>query len=109
MPVIQFDGVGDSNKSTGDSKDLVQQGGILLTTTEKEHILSGKKLNDPHDNLAQTILKQQFPELACQKSNLLQTRKQSAEEKKEQIQTVHSRGDHWIVASSIRAACLLWL
>ena len=49
------------------------------------------------------MLKQQFPELASLKSTLLQTRKHPVEEK-EQIQIVHSRGDHWIVASSIHAA-----
>ena len=50
------------------------------------------------------MLKQQFSELAGLKSTLLQTRKHPGEEKKEQIQIVHSRGDHWIVASSIHAA-----
>ena len=36
----------------------------MLTTTDKEHILSGKKLNDLHINLAQTILKQQFSDFS---------------------------------------------
>ena len=103
-PVVQYDGVGGSTNSTGDStKDWVRQGGIVLTTTDKERILSGKKLNDLHINLAQTMLRQQFSELAGLKSTLLQTRKHPREEK-EQIQIVHSRGDHWIVASSIHAA-----
>ena len=70
--VVQLDGVGGSTNSTGYStKDWVQQGGIVLTTTDKEHILSGKKLNDLHINLAQTILKQQFSDLAGLKSTLL--------------------------------------
>ena len=99
--VVQLDGVGGSTNSTGYStKDWVQQGGIVLTITDKEHILSGKKLNDLHINFAQTILKQQFSDLAGLKSTLLQTRKHPVEEKKEQIQIVHSRGDQWIVASS---------
>ena len=102
--VIQLDGIGGSTNSTGYStKYWVQQGGIVLTTTDKEHILSEKKLNDLHINLAQTI-KQQFSDLVGLKSTLLQTRKHPVEEKKEQIQIVHSRGDHWIVASSIHAA-----
>jgi hypothetical protein len=104
--IDSLDGVGGCTNSTGDSTRhcWVRQGGIVLATTDKEHILSGKKLNDLHINLAQSMLKQQFSELAGLKSTLLQTKKHTVEEKKEQIQIVHSRGDHWIVASSIHAA-----
>ena len=54
-PVVKFDSIGEL-KETGDSaENWVQKGGIVLTTSDKQHILSGKKLNDLHINLAQTI------------------------------------------------------
>ena len=80
-----------------DTQDLV------LTIADKEHILAREKLDDRHINLAEGMLKQQFSEVAGLKSILLQAKKHPAEDQKQQIQIVHSRGDHWIVASAVFA------
>ena len=86
------------------TKVWVQLTGIALTITDKEHILAGEKLNDHHINMAQSLLKRQFSEITGLKSTLLQATKQCKEDNKLKVQIVHSRGDHWIVASTVLAA-----
>ena len=54
--------------------------------------------------MAQSLLKRQFPEIAGLRSTLLQTKEQpKGESDTNKLQIVHSRGDHWIVASTILA------
>ena len=103
VSVVVLDSVGDSTDSIGNStEEWIRQGGrVFLTAADKEHILCGKKLDDRHINFAPSMLKQQFSQLAGLRSTLLQTRKHTVEGRKQQIQTVHSKGDHWIVAFSI--------
>ena len=57
-----------------DSEKWVQLASIVLTRTDKGHILAGGKLNDLHIELAQGLLKQQFPVKSRLRSPLLQKR-----------------------------------
>ena len=85
-------------------KEWVQFGkGLVLTTADKEHILAGEKLNDRHIDFAQNILKEQFCTIRGLQSTLLQEkpRKMPTEKNTRVIQIIHSRGDHWIVASTL--------
>ena len=86
------------------TKEWVQLAGIVLTSSNKQHILDGEKLNDRHINMAQGLLKQQFSEITGLKSTLLQAKKQRKEDDKLKIQIVHCGGDHWIAASTVLAA-----
>ena len=84
------------------AKGWVQLGGIVLTSSDKENILAGEKLNDCQINMAQGLLKQQFPEVTGLNSTLLQAKKgHKQQDNKHKIQIVHSRGDHWLVASGV--------
>lgn len=85
-------------------KEWVQFGkGLVLTTADKEHTLAGEKLNDRHIDFAQNILKEQFCTIRGLQSTLLQekARKMPTEKNTRVIQIIHSRGDHWIVASTL--------
>ena len=64
-------------------------------------ILRGEKLSDLHINLAQSILKRQFPLLRGLCSTLTQKRKHNNVDLKNQLQIIHSHGDHWIAASNV--------
>ena len=64
-------------------------------------ILRGEKLSDLHINLAQSILKRQFPPLRGLCSTLIQKRKHNNVDLKNQLQIIHSHGDHWIAASNV--------
>ena len=55
-------------------------------------------MSDISMNLAQQLLKEQFPTINGLQSTLLQSRKGVSTE---QLQIIHSRGDHWIVASTV--------
>ena len=64
-----------------------------------EVLHNGRSLNDNNINFAQSLLKYQFPCLDGLKSSQLQRKQQ----KKIQhgLQVIHSRGNHWIVASTL--------
>jgi len=67
-----------------------------LTHTDLNTLLkSGSPLNDEHINLAQTLLKKQFPKISGLQSSLLQF---NALEKRcsSGIQIVHCPNNHWI-------------
>ena len=82
----------------------VQFAMIVLTQTNIDKILMGEKLNDRHIDVAQGVLKQQFPGiLSGLRSSLLQKKKQPKADCQQQIQIIHSRGNHWIVASAVLA------
>ena len=70
---------------------------------DTEYIIMGEELSDVHFNLAQSLLKVQFPELGGLKSTLLQQKEVSALETKEKvIQIIHCASrHHWIVATTI--------
>lgn len=90
-----------SERASELTSEWVQHAGIVLERTEKEHILTGEKLNDSHINMAQGLLKRQFSEVTGLNSTLLQAKKQTKQDNKQQIQIIHSRGDHWLVASTV--------
>ena len=72
-----------------------------FTREDQHHIESGKKLNDLLINIAQEILKKQFPDIRGLNNTLLQKKKSLKRQTDTQkIQIIHSRGDHWIVAST---------
>lgn len=97
----------DNNHQTSEPTDSVQWvkfGGIELSKADKDEILQGMKLDDHTVNMAQSLLKCQFPEIAGLRSTLLQTKEQpKGGSDTNKLQIVHSRGDHWIVASTILA------
>ena len=68
-----------------------------------EAICNGEKLTDLHVGFAQKLLKQQFPHLNGLQPTVLQTKKTLASQKSlpNQLQVIHSRGNHWILASNI--------
>ena len=73
------------------------------TVCDIDSIVNGEKLSDPHINFAQRLLKQQFQWLDDLQSTLLQSNKHVAVGKhiKDQLQVIHSRGDHWVLASTV--------
>ena len=83
----------------------VQLEGITLKTEDKAIIANGEKMHDLIIDMAQRLLKKQFPNLLGLQSTLLQQKKrqQGIERNNLQLQVIHSRGDHWIVASTIFA------
>ena len=65
--------------------------------------ISNEKLSDLHINLAQQLLKQQFPQLNGLQCTLFQSKKHVGKPLKDQLQVIHCRSrDHWIVTSTIR-------
>ena len=55
-------------------------------------------------NMAQQLLRKQFPRITGLQSTLLQSKIHHAIlTSKEHLQIIHSRGNHWIVASRIQA------
>ena len=79
----------------------VQHEGIVLTIRDKKSILEGEMLNDEHVNFAQQLLKAQFSSLNGLRSTLLQSKKQPLSECSQALQIIHSRGNHWIAASTV--------
>ena len=80
--------------------------GIVLTRRDKDKISKGEMLDDLVINSVQILLKKQFPNLLGLQSTLLQSSDQGGmKENHSQVQVIHSRGNHWIVASTIHAEC----
>ena len=63
-------------------------------------IHAGATLSDLSINMAQKMIKKQFPKLNGLISTLVQEKKYMYKPTKNQLQIIHSRDDHWIVASS---------
>ena len=86
------------------SQIWVRCSGIVLTTTDKDGIMNEVKLNDLMINMAQQLLRKQFPRITGLQSTLLQSKIHHAIlTSKEHLQIIHSCGNHWIVASRIQA------
>ena len=66
-----------------------------------DKITSGQKLSDIEINLAQQLLKKQFTSVNGLQSTLLQSKPRAGEPPDNQLLIIHSRGDHWILASAI--------
>ena len=74
-----------------------------LCDSDVERIIMGGELTDVHINIAQNLLKKQFPNLGSLQCTLLQVKGTSIEIKsKKVLQIVHCLDrHHWIVASTI--------
>ena len=68
-----------------------------LSKFDREQIDDGSQLNDKHINHAQAMIKSQFS-LEGLQCTLFQTTQQPSHN---EIQIIHSHGNHWIVASTL--------
>ena len=75
----------------------VKFGKLVLTTSQREEIDHGERLKDYHINFAQEIIRSQFQINGLQSTLLQSSRKITCNK----LQVIHSRGNHWIVASTI--------
>ena len=74
----------------------------LLSQEDKSIILDGKWLSDIHVNVAQQLLKKQFPNLSGLFSTLLLSKlKNPIPACASALQILHIKGIHWIVASTL--------
>ena len=80
----------------------VTRGRFVLTMSEKEMIFQGEKLNDRVVNVAQQLLHKQFPQLVGVQLTLCQYKKKSKVTPSQwQLQIIHCKTNHWIVASTL--------
>ena len=89
------------NQSLSGTKEWLRRGGIKLTLNDRDSIIDGKRLNDMVINVAQKLLKSQFSKLKGFQSTLLQNKKFSSAFELNKVQILHSRGDHWISATTV--------
>ena len=71
-----------------------------LFIADKEVITSEGPLTDKHVNFAQALLQKEHKQLSGLQSTLLLAKQTSVSPS---LQIVHSRGDHWIVATTIES------
>lgn len=72
-----------------------------LLYSNRVTIETDKKLSDKHINLAQRMIKNQFPSVGGLKSTLLQTTKAKGQRTANSIQIVHcKKREHWVVVST---------
>ena len=72
------------------------------SNAQLQGILNGEKLTDQHIHIAQCLIKRQFPHIEGLQSSLLQSKPgREYEAGTDQLQIVHSRGDHWVLASTV--------
>jgi len=90
----------DANASSNGKKEWLQIGGIKLRMQDRDSIIAGERLNDMVVNVAQRLLKAQFPKMKGLCSTFLQGRKRRTVFEENMVQIVHSRGNHWITATS---------
>ena len=77
-----------------------------LHNSEIESIIMGVELSDLHINMAQRILKHQFPELNGLESSLFQDKERplTKDNVKNKLQIIHCKQcHHWIVASTVKS------
>ena len=93
----------DSVPTTNPETVWVKRGGeITLYTIQKTKISAGDKLDDLVITVAQRKLEKRFPNFAGFQLTLLQSKQQQpAQSSRKQIQIIHSRGNHWLVASTV--------
>ena len=75
---------------------------FLPTDEELGKIIRGNDITDFSINSACKLLKQQFPSVKGLSLTLYQRKQHSEHFVKDSIQIVHSRGNHWLVASTIK-------
>ena len=81
--------------SRNGKKEWLHVGGIKLTINDRDSITRGERLNDMVINVAQRLLKSQFPKIKGLNSTLLQAKKTYNTFENNKVQIIHSRGDHW--------------
>ena len=82
----------------------IKKGSITLYDHKQIILNDDSKLNDLIINAAQTMLKNQFPELMGFQSTLLLKKPQPRfQDDKLYVQIIFDRGDHWIVAFTLFA------
>ena len=101
----------DDGQECGSSLDLkrknldlewVKTGRISLLTSHKTKILNGNELDDAIMTFAQRLLKKQFPDINGLQNTLLQAKKKQVDTGGlQRLQVIHSRGNHWITASTV--------
>ena len=85
-----------------DMSEWVRCGCHVLTQHDKSILRTGQNLTDKHINFAHTLLRSQFPTLNGLQSTLFQARSQGFKSNVNAIQIIHSGGNHWIVATTLR-------
>ena len=80
---------------------------LIDVSDELKSIEKGEKLTDLHIDYAQQLIKCQFPLLNGLQSTLYQAKKPACKPLKDHLQIIHSRGDHWIVASTVSSKDVL--
>ena len=94
-----------NNMDIPDSKPIdpvwIKFKGMCLTEADKDRIISGETLTDLHINVAQELIKRQFPHISGLQSTLVLPKTQKVTVTAAHAQIIHSRGNHWIVASNI--------
>ena len=68
---------------------------------DRNVITSGEQLTDNHINFSQLVLKKQFDKLLGLQSTVLLSKLKALLPSTGALQVIHSRGNHWIVASTI--------
>ena len=74
---------------------------ISLLDEDRRIIATGEELNDKHINFAQSLLKKQFKDIQGLTSTLLLTSSPGHPIVSNGLQIIHTRGSHWIVATTI--------
>jgi hypothetical protein len=74
---------------------------IELSQKDKCALTMGDWLNDNHINLAQELLRRQYKNLSGLKSTLWLSKLKEPLPIIDAVQVLHTRGNHWIVASTI--------
>lgn len=82
---------------------LATSGGIKLTSNDRDAIMNEQRLNDLVINFAQKVLRMQFPSVKGFQSTLLQDKMSKGIFEQDKVQIIHSRGNHWIVATTMEA------
>ena len=77
--------------------------GLILTQRDRNILLSGQMPSDKHIDFAQTLLQSQFPTLNGLQSILFQSHSKGFKSSMNALQIIHSisRGNHWIVATTL--------
>ena len=84
------------------TEEWVRCGYLILTHHDRSILLTGKELSDKHIDFAHSLLRLQFPVLNGLQSTLFQSRSQGLKSNVNALQIVHSRGNHWIVATTLQ-------
>ena len=92
----------DSSADSDLDKEWVRCGCLVLTHHDRNVLLAGQELSDKHINFAHNLLRSQFPMLNSLQSTLFQSRSQGFKSNVNALQIIHSRGNHWVVATTLR-------